>query len=357
MSDDMDKYRVLASESRYRSALRFLADFKSATWPDVRDFVSSFVLPGDQFRAFLITSTRYENDGVRPADIPTLADELRFELARKFIALDPLSILGASVPPRDERATVAWAILNPTYFLSPFAGDGGYLTITGKPRTGKTGIGCLYAEMFLAVNPGAEVLTNIPLLKPVNGIRTITGMVELLDGVAAALDAERKWLWALDEAGLVWLKTDVMTSRARGLEKFARIVPKLQGSFIYIEQRIEGVPTVISDFAQSHVACQRPGFAFFELADYMTVRSIPLPRVVKYRSGETGYFEVDLDVDKLLAAMPERGHKSQAERIRSYLEKHKAQVERKHDDFSGRFLPKTKPLEAAAPAAADFTNP
>lgn len=339
MTEDLQKFKILASETRVRAAYRWLSDWDRAMWSEVRDFVTSFVLPGDEFRILLNTAKMEERAGRQPRDVADLADSLRLELARKWCSLDALSIVGASVPPGDEGDSFPWTMLAPSYFLAPFQPDGGYLTITGVPRTGKTGIACLYGEMWSDANPGCELLTNIPLDGKIpfkagvpNPIRSVSAMSNLMEGVADALEAERRWLWELDEGGLVWLKAQANRTSSVGLEKFARIVPKLGGSLLYIEQRIEGVPSTLQDFAQSHVYCERPGFAQMDLpARRTSLRAIPKPKRFRYKTGETGFFEVDVDVEKMIARLrldEDTKHKTQAERIRGYLGQHRSGVAR-----------------------------
>ena len=91
-------------------------------------------------------------------------------------------------------------------------------------------------------------------------MRPTTGSTALLRGIADALIAKRRWWWAFDEPALSgWMKGDAATSQAKNLARFARIIPKLSGSLIYIEQTEEGVPTILQDFAQSHIICTVPG--------------------------------------------------------------------------------------------------
>jgi len=354
-TEDMEKYRILESDKRYRAADRWLDNFSAASWSEVRTFIRSYV-PPDKVRELLEMARDAEIARSPPIKVMGLEDRLSEELAWGRALRDNLSIVGSTIPPGDyETQTMPWSYIKEHVFLAPFKGDGGYLTITGKPRKGKTGCGCLYCQMWLAYNPGTEVLTNIPLQdsdKPPVGVRSVSAMSDLLRGIAAALADDRKWLWVLDEAGLVWLRAEAMTIRARGLEKFARIVPKLGGSFIYIEQRIEGVPTVIVDFAESHVFCTSPGYVIVDLPGLNSgLRDVPRPDMMKYRSGETGYFEVDIDMDKLLRALPERGHKTQSERILAFLEADERLKEQPRDGRSGRFGAKPEPQAEAPPIA------
>jgi len=224
-------------------------------------------------------------------------DRLSEELAWGRALLDPLSFIGSKIPPGDTSDSDVWSDRSMDYYLRPFIEDGksgGFLTITGLPRTGKTGIGALYGEMAVEAWPGTEVLSNIPLEKSISWVRTAIDMPLLLEGVADALLAERRWTWIYDEPSLSGYSRAQGTSRRSvGLDRWARIIPKLGGSLIYLEQREEGVPTTISDFAQSHVYTISKGVAVMDLSGRRTrVRGIPKPSIYKYRTGEAGHFEV-----------------------------------------------------------------
>lgn len=343
-SEELEKFRILESEKRYRSALRWLTDFRRANWDEVRVFVSSFCPPGDEFLSRLAEIRDWEKDGLKPSEVDTLEDDLRLGMAWYRQSLDNLSIIGSTIPPLDKGDAMPWALPKDEFFLSPFEGDGGYLTITGNPRAGKTGIACLYAEMWMRAFPEAEVLTNVPLVREVKGIRKVTGMLELLSAIADALEADRRWLWVFDEGGLAWLRSQAMRSSSIGLEKFARIVPKLGGSFIFIEQREEGIPSVITDFSQAHILCTSAGFVIADLPHLRGgLRDVPRPAIAKYRSGEVGYFEMDINMDSFLKALPERGKKTQEERIRAFVAKELTLKEQPRSEKSGRFQPKAPP--------------
>src|SRR3989337_980653 len=220
-TEDMEKYRILESDKRYRAADRWLDNFSAASWSEVRTFIRSYV-PPDKVKELLEMAREAEIARSTPIKVMGLEDRLSEELAWGRALRDNLSIVGSTIPPGDyETQTMPWSYIKENVFLAPFKGDG--------------------------------------------GDRSVSAMSDLLRGIAAALADDRKWLWVLDEAGLVWLRAEAMTIRARGLEKFARIVPQLGGSFIYIEQRIEGVPTVITDFAESHVFCTSPGYVTVDL--------------------------------------------------------------------------------------------
>lgn len=303
-TEELEKFRIIETKKAYRPTIRdwLVGNFKAATWDQCRIFVFSFYPPGPYLQDILRNFRIWEAQKKQPwqvddANAGLLQDELLVMAAQYRADLDHLSWVGSMVPPLDETETIAWATLSSSYLLSPFTWkgvSGGFLTIHGKPRSGKTGTGCDMGEIWLNEFHGTEVLTNIPLEHPVDGVRVVADPFALFHGVADALKAKRRWLWAWDEPTLSgYGRGDAATSVARNLDRFARIVPKLGGSLIYIEHREEGVPTVLSDFSQSHITCTNPGMIIADLpGQRISIRNVPMPRRMKYRTGEAGYFEL-----------------------------------------------------------------
>lgn len=348
-SEDMEKFRLIEAKKVYRPAIRdwLIGNFKSASWDQVRIFLSTFAPaddPRDTLSKLLRDCRRWEAEGKQPWQIKDeergyfLQDDLLVALARGRGQLDHLSQIGSFVPPEDETETISWSTLSPLFLLSPFNAEkvsGGFLTVTGRPRVGKTGVGCDYAELWHDAYPDTEVLNNFPLERSVSWMRPATDLISLFQGISDALVAERRWLWGFDEPSLSgWMKMDAQSNRAKNLDRFARIVPKLQGSLLYIEQRIEGVPTVLQDFAQSHIACTSPGNIIADLpGQKISIRAVPKPRVAAYRTGEAGYFDLQEDFDwqglfKALRYQPEllvieaAKPATQGERIKAFLKQY-----------------------------------
>ncbi len=316
-SEDLEKFRILESRKNYESADEWLRNFPEATWDEVRTFITFYCAPDEDMMTALLKDTRtWEARKLKPSEVNdapagSLEDELRVSMAKFRGSLDYLSLVGSTVRPTGYTESLLWNDLNPEIFLRPFTEDkvsGGFLTVTGRPRMGKTGVACDVAEFWLDKWPGTEVLSNVPLEDaPPPGVRPISTVPGLMRGISEALVAERRWLWVFDEPALSgWLKADAPTAKAKNLERFARIVPKLSGSFIYIEQRVEGVPTVIQDFSQSHIFCTSPGSVFISLPrKRMPLRHVPKPKKIKYRTGEAGMFDIakDFPWDKFFKAL------------------------------------------------------
>jgi hypothetical protein len=304
-SEEIEKFRIIESRKNYEDADQWLRNFKEATWDECRTLLTFYCPPGEEMLRMLSMFREWEKEGKQPHQVQetpsgNLEDDLRVALAQFRGSLDYLSLVGSTIRPGGYTQSLSWGILSRDYFLAPFnekGASGGFLTITGRPRMGKSGIACLYGEMWIDEYPGSEVLTNVPLQRNTDHVRPVTDILGLLNGIADALNAKRRWQWQYDEPSLSgWMKSDALTGRAKNLERFARIIPKLGGSFIYIEQREEGVPTTIQDFSQSHIYCTNPGAIFADLPGKRgPIIHVPKPRRIAYRTGEAGYFSVPAD--------------------------------------------------------------
>ena len=298
--------RIMEAEDVYRPSINgIIDDFEGYTWNMVRKFIWSFTPPTDAQLALLGDVDQWEKEGKNPSEVivhgkVSLKNELLYSSAKYISQSDNLTWIASRCPPEDTSKTFPWTKISPAGgYLTPFTAEkvtGGFLTLHGKPRMGKTGIGCLYGEMWLEeFTPPSEVLSNIPLLHPVPRVVASTDMPSLGTGIAHALIAGVRWLWIWDEPTLSrYGKGDAATGAAKNLDRFARIIPKLGGSLIYIEHRIEGTPTVISDFAQSHITCVRPKFVLVDLPGLrVSLRDVPKPKLIEYRTGQPGYFELE----------------------------------------------------------------
>jgi hypothetical protein len=307
--DKLGQFRIIQAEQRFRSALRWLSDFESATWPEVYVFLNSYCPPGAMFEAILANVRLWKTKGTKPCEATSdgraLEDELRVAMSEFRKGFDTLSLIGSVISPLDEGDTFPYRILHDSVWLEPFAGSGGFLTITGPPRRGKTGIACLVMETFLRSDPDSIVLSNVIMESEAERVIEVPGVKALKREVIKAVKEHRKWLWVFDDAGLEWLKQRPMASSAISLERFARIVPKHRGSFVYIDQREGGIPTTISEFSDSRVRCLRPSLVFVRLPSFTgTIREVPLPESIEYVSEARSAFVMDGDIEDLIHSIP-----------------------------------------------------
>lgn len=310
IEDDAGKlgqFRIIQAEQRFRSALRWLETFESATWPEVRVFLSSYCPPGETFELLMSKCRTWEEKGTPPwkvRDGPRrLDDELRLAMAEFRKGFDSLSLIGSVISPLDEGDTIPFRMVEPV-LLDPFAGSGGFLTITGPPRKGKTGFACLVMEAWLRADPKSIVLSNVIMSHAVDRVFETPGVKALQERVIRAVKERRKWLWVFDDAGLKWLKQRAMSGTNIDLEQFARIVPKHGGSFVYIDQREGGIPTTIGEFSDARVRCLRPGFVIARLPEFNgAIRDVP-KALTPYVSEARSAFLMDADIQGLIESIP-----------------------------------------------------
>jgi len=216
-------------------------------------------------------------------------------------------LVGSIISPTDHGDSLPFSIINDSAWLDPFfiaGGSGGFLTITGPPRMGKTGIACLIMEAWLRANPRSLVLTNVIMAHRIDRVVELPGVKALAEAVNRCVREGRRWLWVFDDAGLEWIKQRAMSGTSIDLEQFARIVPKHGGSFVYIDQREGGIPTTISEFADSRIRSFRPGFAQVRLPRLTGfVRDIP-KALTPYISEARSAFLVDMDIRKMIEGIP-----------------------------------------------------
>lgn len=135
------------------------------------------------------------------------------------------------------------------------------------------------------------------------------------------LPDEAKWIFILDEGGLMYSKADATTRRAKDLDKFVRIIGKLHGSMIIIEQREESVPTILQEFATSLYFCERPGVVNIELkgpelAFRGTVSKFP-KTTLPFQTYDIAYFSLNINLIAMFVALSGEGDVKQA--LRNFM--------------------------------------
>src|SRR3972149_1286266 len=75
-TEDMEKYRILESDKRYRAADRWLDNFSAASWSEVRTFIRSYV-PPDKVKELLEMAREAEIARSPPIKVMGLEDPSR----------------------------------------------------------------------------------------------------------------------------------------------------------------------------------------------------------------------------------------------------------------------------------------
>lgn len=262
--DSIGKATILTAEERMTEALDLIHDLDGWSWQNLEDFITVGVRePQDQRALFaMIADARAPIPGEVPANKPSeirnLDAELRMAVTHSFNAVDHLglSALGSMVfkPSMNLRS---WHIYNPAILIANFE-EGNFGRIGGVPGSGKTNTGCVLIEQWVKAGPNHIAFTNI---KPKGAMQYENRQIvyvkdakELFIGISKLLPGET-WIMVLDEGGLIYSRPDAATRRAKDLDKLMRIIRKLHGSFIIIEQRVESVPLILQEFSTTVLYC------------------------------------------------------------------------------------------------------
>lgn len=349
--------RILAAQERMEKGQAWFRRFASLNWEDVYDFIGACVRnEGDQDMLFSYVRD-HENDGTpSPAALPDLKDKLRKCFRRSF-ETDALSAMGAIVVPNEDQA-FSWKVFEGHPLIANYT-EGEFGRVSGPPGGGKTNVGCVIIEQWTA--QGNLIFSNIANLEEVQGHR-FTATAKAL--IRAAVDAARggvQWIWVLDEGGAAgYTNAEWMTVRSRDLNKFIRIIRKLRGNMLYIEQDPRAAPRLIVDWARNLYHCPFKGAVSIDLRGphlvwRQDVRDFPKTEL-PFDSRDVAAFKVDVDVDAMFQAIG--GRKDQLDAMIEYIDTPlkvpEPDQEQPRSPKTGHFLSRRHSMTKAATAAVDI---
>ena len=313
-SNAMDRWKIIESEKRMTQALDRLRTIRMWSFQDARDFITVGVWQEEKQEAFLTMIDTAEKRSISEIGPPSpylaikdIEMRLRLAVATSFHVVDHaggVTGLGSMVfSPNDGNRT--WRIYNPSILTANYQTEGNFGRISGVPGSGKTNTACIIAEVW-ANEPGHVSIGNIKMTKPDERFIFTKDAKSFLMAIAT-LPQDTKWLFTLDEAGLIYAKPDQATRRVKDLDKFMRVVRKLKGSINLIEQREDAVPTLIQEFAKNLFYCERKGVVSIEmrgpeLAFRDTVKDFPKTSL-PFDTYDIAYFPINVDIQKLLGAI------------------------------------------------------
>lgn len=251
-----------------------------------------------------------------------LLTELRAAIPDSFHTIDKVGgYTGASsLVFQPYQFMPTWEDFNPRLVVRNF-GEGGFGRISGRPGTGKTNLACVIMEQWVKAAPGINLaFSNIRQTKPTPGIHYVRDARDLFTQISNLTGIER-WLFILDEGGLVWAKMDVSTRRAKDLEKFCRVVRKMHGNLIIVDQRDDAIPTTIQQWSTSIFYCHEPGIVTVDLKKphefLMKIRKMPRTEL-PFDTYDIGYFAINISIPDILESMS--GEEDPGEMIKIMLE-------------------------------------
>lgn len=322
----------MTATQRMNEVLDLLDRFEQLTYADVRNIVTVGVWQTEvQQDLFNLLARAKQQHVPSPALVPNLEVELRKAVSYTFRIVDKvggISGVGSLVFKREARG-IPWAVFEPMpHFLvrnfaprgtdngsSTRGGEGQFGRISGLPRTGKTNLACFLLEKWSEI-PGCVGISNIlPAGSKPTQYTYVKDSKSLLETIALIPD-EKKWLFVLDEGGLIYGKADASTRRAKDLDKLVRVLGKLHGNMVIVEQRVESVPTIIQEFAMNVYFTQAPGVISVELKgptlEFQTwLRGFPKTGL-DFDTYDIAYFNVETEVASLFEALSGKKNVKQA---------------------------------------------
>jgi len=224
-----------------------------------------------------------------------------------------------------HKGDISWQVLEdgPAILASNFR-EGQFGWISGIPGTGKTVTGLKIIEQWMGM--GNVALSNIRIEDrvPSESFRYVRDAREMFLAIADSMD--RPWLMVLDEAALSgWYRGDATRRKDKDLDKFARIIRKLGGNLILIEQREASVPTIVQEFASSRYYCHRVGGGVVTVDlrgpyRYWRAKIQDLPNTIfRFRTEDIAFFPTEevLEFEELYRAIASTDDIARA--IRDYL--------------------------------------
>ena len=316
VDDSLGKAVMIEATKRANQAEHRLSQFKNWTWTDYERFVTWMAWQDDiQSRFFAIGREAQKKGAIAPSQVvisrgPPLDISLRMAVSASFRVVDHaggISGLGSMIAEPDEGMR-SFAIFNPSILTANYQRQGNIGRVNGELDSGKTQGTCVIFEQWLREDQTHIAISNIRMFEPVERYIYTTKASQLLR-VVCGVDPEVIWLFGMDEGGLNYSKPDQITKHVRQLDKLMRIIRKMHGSFILIEQREEAVPNLIMDWARNIYTFQKgKGHVVSielrgpELAFRDTVKAFPKTKL-PYDTDDPAAFDFDIDMDKVLEAI------------------------------------------------------
>ena len=308
MTDDsLGKVRIIASEEKMRQAILKLDRFKQLSHDELVDMVIAGIFNERVARGFVTKIRESQKLGNSTSSLLNLRDEILLAIADSFRIADKemgLSAIGAMVFEVHDGHP-AWSIFNPNILVDNFRSPGEFGYINGLPGAGKTNFACVIIQQWLQ---SGCVISNIRMKSPTPNYYFIHKFTALLKAIVEIRKENRNWLLVLDETGLYWLKAQAQRGTNIGLDKFLRILRKLGGCLIAIEQREEGISSTLQAFSTQHFLCIKPpGLVNIDLKGPVHkhntwIKEFPQTSL-PFDTNDPAYLDLNVDIDELFEVL------------------------------------------------------
>lgn len=303
--DIYGKQMAQLAEEKMSQFINLMDRFNTLDWGKIKNIVTVAIWDIAERDELFKIIRKYEKENVIPNDIPGLEYRLRAAIGPSIRLAEKLGgITGlGSMTFEPELSIDDYQFYNPDIFIMGF-NEGKFGRMSGNPRKGKTNNSCLMIERW--AKAGNIALSNIYKKESNDKYIYIKDSRELFT-MLTEIPRKVKWIFIYDEGGLSYSKLHSSTIHSRYMNEVARIIGKLYGNMLYIDQLATACPETIQKFASIFFHALEPGKMYIELrGDHIfrrTLRNIPAT-TLPYDTRDIAYFDSkDLNVEGMFSAI------------------------------------------------------
>ena len=308
------------AEEKMSQFVNLMDRFDTLDWSKNKNIVTVGIWDVSRTKEIINIIRRYEKTDKKPGDIPGLEYLLRTAIGpsiRLAEKLGGITGLGSMVF-EPEMLIDEYQYYNPDIMIMGFK-EGNFGRMSGNPRKGKTSNSCLMIERWNGNNNIA--LSNIYKKEETNKYIYVKDARDLFTMISD-MPRNTQWIFVYDEGGLSYSKLHSSTIHSRYMNEVARIIGKLYGNMLYIDQIPEACPETIQKFSTNTFHALEPGKMFIELKGpykfKRTLRNIP-QTTLPYDTRDIAYFDSkDLNVEGMFSYIS--GTENPYDAMAEYLE-------------------------------------
>lgn len=316
------------ARERMTQFLQVMARFKSLTWENIIDIVTVGVWDVGEKEYLFANAIAYQNSGKKPQDFEHLDYRLRSAVSASFHFAERYGIGVGSMVFDLESSWDDYHIYNQDLIIENFD-EGSFGRISGPPRKGKTNTGCVMIEKWIQEN---VCFTNIYMKKKVEGITWVNDARTLLTAIA---NSEGKFLFVYDEGQASGYSSSTATSiESRYTDNLFRIIGKLMGNVLYIDQIEMKAPNVIKEWSMTQLRMTDiPGQLMIDIGEpinfHKMVAGFPKTKL-PFVTRDIASFNMNVNVERMFQLMSGKPEK-QKEIILEFLNSPESNPSMRHE--------------------------
>ena len=236
------------AKDRMTQFLQVMARFETLSWKNIIDIATVGAWDVAERDYLFLNARKWLKEGKHPKDIDGLELRIRSAVASSFHIAERFGIGVGSMVFDLEDSYDDYHIYNQDLIIENID-EGSFARVSGPPRKGKTNSACVMIERWL--DNGNLCFTNIYMKKKVNGITYVNDARALLSAIATSKD---RFLFVYDEGQASgYSSSTAVTLESRYTDNLFRIIGKLLGNVLYIDQIEMKAPQVIKEWSMTQL--------------------------------------------------------------------------------------------------------